>query len=181
MHEPKRARRRTHMLVSSPSLRSKNPRIRGVATLVLSSSLLLGCGRTGLNTYSRGAADEVGTFSGTSAETDGGEGDDGGGECAAYGDPGVAQDACCVGDTVLSPAGVEGGYCAPSCITTADCPLLPTGSDPGVEALCLIWGSGGEGPEYCAAACKTDQADPCPLGSSCKAIATPGYGICTWP
>ncbi|MFO7562249.1 MAG: hypothetical protein R6X02_06370 [Enhygromyxa sp.] len=96
--------------------------------------------------------------------------------------------ACQPEEMPIGVQGIEGGFCAPSCMctdamcTNADaCPPAPGGST--AQPQCAL--DDGMGGAFCALICMVE-ADPdqCPAGATCKDLMNaqfPGIGMCTYP
>ena len=147
---------------------------------------LVACGRTDLDPQFTLDDPGSGTFSDTAAGSEtsgageasssGAEETTTGGPCEPYGNPGVEGEGCCEGDVPLELGGVPGSYCAPACAVDADCPLV---EGEGLTIGCIFNGPSGS-KEYCAALCNPDlPVEGCPFGSTCKALSSPGVGVCT--
>jgi hypothetical protein len=86
--------------------------------------------------------------------------------------------ATCVMPSVeVSITDIEGSLCSAPCVTDADCPDGPVGTQP---ACALILDMDVD-PSQCALICDPLN-DTCSPGSSCKAVPNqPDVGICTYP
>jgi hypothetical protein len=103
----------------------------------------------------------------------GGDGDGAPGACESSWDPAMCTD----GAIPIGVQGIEGGFCACTCASDADCPV----ADPGTQSGCVL--SDGMGGMFCALICDPAN-DACPAGSTCKDLMdpnNPGLGLCTFP
>ena len=75
----------------------------------------------------------------------------------------------------LGVMGVEGSFCSDPCVSDADCPPGPAGTQP----ACALTMNDPMVPEFCALLCAPGSTD-CPAGSTCKEVQ-PGTGLCTYP
>jgi hypothetical protein len=105
-------------------------------------------------------------------------GGDGDGDPTGDGDGDPWDPATCMMPSVpVTITGITGDACSAPCVTDADCPPGPPGTDP---ACALIFDMDVD-PSQCALICDPLN-DTCSVGASCKALPNdPDFGICTYP